>query len=276
MTAGRGTALPRHGRVDCSLCHRGPVTFDVTRREHDGWRITANPLSWGNERPKVLVLGFSKGPTQAGALANHHHDEIAYKDGRQNAYRILERVGLVPPNDRPEEAMGRLIADRNGAFGFGSLVRCTVERWGPYKGKKQSLKGTMQWQGSGGMLDRFAASTLGEEVVARCATRFLADLPTETRLVIMFGMGTGRGYVKECARIIGAVRRRPGWRVDDDVSYGDEEVTFVHVEHFASQGALVPNWLGAVGKDGALKDKDRAAIADMSAAAVRRALASAI
>ena len=198
MTGARGTALPQHGRVDCSLCHRGPVSFDVTRREQDGWRITANPLSWGNERPKVLVLGFSKGPTQAGALASALHNEIAYKGGRSNAYRILERVGLVPPSEGPDEAMGRLIADRNGAFGFGSLVRCTVERWD---------KKARAWKGSGGgMLDRFAATSLGREVVSHCATRFLADLPQETRLVVMFGMGTGRNYVEECARIIGAVR----------------------------------------------------------------------
>jgi hypothetical protein len=216
----------------------------------------------------VLVLGFSKGPTQAGALATTPHNEIAYKKGRPNAYKILARVGLVPPSDQPGEAMGRLIADRNGAFGFGSLIRCTVERWDA-NGK--------EWKGSGGgMLDRFAATPLGRQVVSRCATRFLADLPQETRLVVMFGMGTDRNYVRESARVIGAVRRRPGWRVYDDVSYGDEEVTFVHVEHFASQGALVPNWLGAIGENGALKDTDRAGLADMSAAAVRRALASAI
>lgn len=54
-----GGCLPSHGRVDCSLCHRAPVTFDVTRTEADGWRITANPLAWGSSHPEVLVLGFS-------------------------------------------------------------------------------------------------------------------------------------------------------------------------------------------------------------------------
>jgi hypothetical protein len=50
-------------------------------------------------------------------------------------------------------------------------------------------------------------------------------------------------------------------------------VTFVHVEHFASQGALVPNWLGDVGADGKPKDPKRVRLASLSAAAVRRALA---
>jgi hypothetical protein len=267
MTAISGTALPRHGRVDCTACHAAPVTFDVTRREQDGWRITANPLSWGNERPKVLVLGFSKGPTQAGALASEPHDDIAYKKGRAQAYRILARVGLVPPSERPREAMDRLIADRNGAFAFGSLVRCTVERWD---------SGDNVWKGSGGgMLDRFAATPFGREVVGRCAARFLANLPEETRLVLMFGMGSELNYVGECERAIHAVRRRPGWRRYDDVSYGDDVVTFVHVEHFASQGALIPNWLGDIGADGEPKDPKRVRLASLSAAAVRRALADA-
>ena len=258
-----GAALPLHGRVDCIACHSAPVTFDATRREQDGWRITANPLSWGNNRPKVLVLGFSKGPTQAGALATEPHDEIAYKRGRTQAYRILARVGLVPPSGRPKESMDRLIADRNGAFAFGSLVRCTVERWEATENA---------WKGSGGgMLDRFVATPFGREVVGKCAAQFLADLPDETRLVVMFGMGSKLNYVVECERAIRAIRRRPGWSRHDDVSYGDNAVTFVHVEHFASQGALVPNWLGATGPDGTPKDPDRNRLASLSAAAVRQA-----
>ena len=71
------TALPVHGRVECSICHRGkPFEFDVTRTEEDGWRITNNPRAWGNTTPEVVVLGFSKGPTQAGALSSQPHDQM--------------------------------------------------------------------------------------------------------------------------------------------------------------------------------------------------------
>jgi len=262
-----GVALPLHGRVDCSSCYGKPVSFDVTRREQDDWRITANSCSWGNERPRVLVLGFSKGQTQAGALATDPHDVIAFRGSGnwQNAYKILAHIGLVPPSDQPKEAMGRLIADRNGAFGFGSLVRCAVERWDAKAGV---------WKGSGGgMLDHFAASSLGREVMRGCATRFLADLPKETRLVVMFGMGTGLNYVRECERTIRAVRRRPGWCRHDEVSYGDDAVTFVHVEHFAAQGRYVRDWLGRLDADGDPKDPKRVRLADLSAAAARRAIA---
>lgn len=268
MTGACGTALPQHGRVDCTACFGGAVTFNGTRREQDGWRITSNPLSWGNERPKVLVLGFSKGPLQSGAVGMAEHDEIAFRGAAnwQNAYNILARVGVVPPSDRPAGAMCQLIADRNGSFGFGSLVRCSVER--------RAAKGDAWEASGGGMLDRFASTSLGREVVGRCATRFLADLPEETRLVIMFGMGTDLNYVDACERAIRAARRRPTWRKHDKVSYGDDAVLFVHVEHFASQGRYVRDWLGRMGDDGQPKDPYRNRLASMSAAAVQRATAS--
>jgi len=93
--------LPAHGRVNCTVCHPAPVRFDATLTEEDGWRIRANPLSWGSPTPEILVLGFSKGPTQAGALATLPHNEIAYKGARKQAYQILAHVGVAPPSADP-------------------------------------------------------------------------------------------------------------------------------------------------------------------------------
>lgn len=238
------SCLPAHGRVNCTRCFGGdaPVEFDKTRRmAGDGkWRITANPLAWGSEAPEIVVLGFSKGPTQAGALATAPHDQIAYKGSRTAAGKILAHLGVLP---RPAEgglgkAMDRLISDQQGAFHFGSLVRCTVERHEEGKGG---------WTGSGGgMLDKFVATPFGQEVAGNCAAAFLADLPPRTRLVILFGLGTKLNYVREARRLISSVR--PGdWRDINEVAYTDGKVTFVHVEHFAAQGALIPNWLGETG-----------------------------
>lgn len=93
------------------------------------------------------------------------------------------------------------------------------------------------------MLDKFVATAFGQEVAGNCATIFLASLPASTRLVIMFGLGTKMNYVREARRLIAAAR--PGaWRTVNDVAYTDGRVTFVHVEHFASQGAHLGNWLG--------------------------------
>jgi hypothetical protein len=224
--------------VSCSLCYREPsLLFDVSKRTEGDWRITANPLSWGSTKPEVVVLGFSKGPTQAGALASAPHDEIAYKRSRLNVGRILAHVGLISagPPDALKRRVDRLIADKAGRFHFASLVRCTVER---YDRKSASWKGS-----GGGMLDKFIATPFGASVASNCTATFLRDLPEETRLVVMFGLGTNLNYVASAYELFR--RARPGnWTMINSVAYTDQKITVVHVEHFASQGALIPNWLG--------------------------------
>jgi len=230
--------LPPAGRIACSVCHSVPVVFDETRTERSerDWRITANPLSWGNTRPEVLVLGFSKGPSQAGELRRLPHNDIPYRKGRLQVGKILAHVGLLAPGspDELRRAVELSIADPNGRFGWGSLIRCTVERFDVRKS---------EWVGSGGMIDQFMETQFGQQISSACAIRFLRDLPQETKLIIMFGLGAGGIYVATARRAI--EQGRPGrWRMLNEVAYTDGKVTVVHVEHFASQGANIPNWLG--------------------------------
>lgn len=227
------SSLPEHGRVPCTLCHRGKTyEFDRTITQDGTWRITNNPLAWGSTTPIVVVLGFSKGPTQAGALASQPHSAVPFRSGRTNLAKILHHIGLLAaPNS---ELVDRLIADPTGDFHFGSLIRCTVER----KDEK-----TDEWKGSGGgMLDRFLVTPFGDEVTTNCATQFLGNLPKRTRIVVMLGLGSKGNYVHACRKIW--ERARPGvWHQINDVSYTDGKIVVVHTEHFQSQGALLPNWL---------------------------------
>jgi hypothetical protein len=253
--------LPSHGRVDCTRCFGGQnPTFDSSRRTEGDWRITWNPLTWGSTSPVVVVLGFSKGPTQAGALSSTPHDKIAYKGARKAVGKILAHVGLIEPADPAtlERKVDALIADPEGRFHFGSLVRCTVEAF--------SAKDN-RWTGSGGgMLDRFVATAFGREVASQCSKRFLANLPAATRLVVMFGLGTGGNYVRECKKLFESAI--PGtWRWDEEgVSYTNGNLTVVHVEHFKSQGALIPQWLGE-------KPHSRGRFGERAKVAVARAMA---
>lgn len=253
------SCLPKHGRVGCEACYSGCATrFDETKEERDGWRITSNPLSWGSTEPEVVVLGFSKGPTQSGSLANTPHDEVAYKGSRLNVGRIMAHVGLIPQagSNELKQTVDRLLSDQKGRFHFGSLIRCTVERFDRNNGK---------WTGSGGgMLDKFVATDLGQRVAENCATEFLVNLPSRTKLVVMFGLGTKQNYVREAFKLFERVR--PGrWRWINHVAYSDSIITVVHVEHFASQGALIPNWLGQ-------NQHDRSKLGLMARSAVTAAL----
>jgi len=257
--------LPAHGKVLCTACYRGTTQFDVTRTEGDDWRITCNPLSWGNSQPEILVLGFSKGPTQAGALAHTAHDEIAFKGARAHAYNILAHIGVVPANAEPAQAMHQLIASTTGRFGFGSLIRCTVER--------RDVK-SAEWTGTGGgMLDKFVLTPFGRSVAGTCASSFLGNLPSSVRLVVLYGMGSKGGYIDAAERLIRRARNSAIWRRHNEVAYGDTEVTFVHTEHFRSQGALIPQWLGAKDDNGTVRNPDRARLGQLAAAAAARALA---
>lgn len=254
----RMSCLPKHGRVSCTRCYLDAAPlFDESKRTEGEWRITANPLAWGGTNPEVIVLGFSKGPTQAGDLRSTPHDEIAYKRGRLNVGKILAHIGLIP-TDSPEGLKAHingLIADDSGRFHFASLVRCTVERF-----DQKSLS----WKGSGGgMLDKFVATPFGASVATNCTTSFLGDLPRETKLVVMFGLGSGLKYVEAAYKLF--QHARPGnWRKINQVAYTDGIITVVHVEHFAAQGALVPNWLGQ-------NDNPRSHLGDLAKGAVKGA-----
>ena len=185
----------------------------------------------------MVVLGFSKGPTQAGALENSLHDEIAYKGSRLNVGKIMAHVGLIEslPNDALKMKVDKMISDRKGRFHFGSLIRCTVERFDSKADK---------WKGSGGgMLDKFVATRFGQTVANNCTSEYLVGLPPSTKLVLMLGLGTKQNYVKESYKLYAQARPNV-WRWINDVAYTDDKITVVHVEHFASQGALIPNWLG--------------------------------
>jgi hypothetical protein len=252
--------LPQHGRINCTRCFSncaGTPEFDKTKRTEDNWRITMNPLAWGNAAPDVIVLGFSKGPTQAGALATAEHDQVAYKRSRGNVGKILKHIGLLHQltGENLGQTVSRLITDRNGRFHFGSLLRCTVER-----------QDSGVWKGSGGgMLNKFVATQLGREVASNCVTQFLKDLPTKTKLIVMFGMGTKLNYVRESFDLYQKARGGT-WRWINEVAYTDGKVTVVHVEHFASQGNLIPRWIGE-------QVHDRAQYGQMAVNAVAAAIA---
>jgi hypothetical protein len=153
--------------------------------------------------------------------------------------KILSHVGLLP-HASPSELktmVERAIADTDGRFGWGSLIRCTVERFDDKKCK---------WVATSRMIDQFMASSFGQQISTACATRFLRELPPQTKLIIMFGLGARGSYVSTARRAMEMAR--PGaWRTVNDVAYTDGKITVVHVEHFKAQGAHLLNWLGQNG-----------------------------
>ncbi|MEH6790634.1 hypothetical protein [Parasphingorhabdus sp.] len=225
--------LPKHGRLDCTRCFgEKSCDFDKTAETSGDWRIVNNPLAWGNQKAEIAVLGFSKGPNQRGALATKSVDEVAFERGRTPLAKILHHIRLIERPDR--DLVDSSIEDVNSRFHFGSLVRCSVERYDTSTG---------EWTGTGaGMLDRFVKKEFGHRVVGNCIEQHLGNLPMETKLVILLGMGSKGNYIRSCKE---AFRNALGgnWEQHNEVAYSDGNRMFVHTEHFKSQGALLPNWL---------------------------------
>jgi hypothetical protein len=259
--------LPVHGRIACDICHAAASQFDTVAAGTPDWRIRANPLSWGSAQPEVLVLGFSKGPTQAGALERTEHDLVAFKGQRVWVGRILARLGVIPPL-ADTAAMTRvvddMISDRAGRFAFGSLVRCTVERF----------DGTV-WKGTGGdMLGGFVSNDFGRRIAGNCARRHLGRLPVPTRLVVLMGTGSKGNYVDAAEMLVREARGAPtSWRRINAVAYGDDATTFVHTVHFAAQGRLRGDWFGQTRADGSPPDATAVEWARLAAEAAAQALA---
>lgn len=241
--------LPSHGRIQCNLCHGNPVEFDRTVSQQEEWRITANPLAWGNEEPEVIVLGFSKGPNALGALATKAHNDIPYAGQRLAVGKILAHIGLISSGtpDKLRSSVDHAIANTSGRFAWGSLIRCTVER-----------REGHSWKGSGGgMLDKFVATPFGQKIAGNCVKRHLGSLPERTKLVVLFGLGTKLGYVKAARRLIQLGGTSGEMRTVNEVAYRSASVTFVHVEHFASQGRLIPDWLGVSDSSSRISERSR-------------------
>lgn len=254
------SALPEHGRSDCALCFGAGERprFGRSMVGEASWRLTHSPLAWGNTTPEVVVLGFSKGPTQAGAMDNVAHNEIPYKGGRLAVGKILAHVGLLPklPDEALKAEVAKAISDQSGRFHFGSMIRCTVERNDPRKG----------WTGTGGnMLDEFVATPFGKRIASNCVNRHMANLPEKTKLVVLFGMGKEFNYVNECFKLFKNVRGGH-WTRPTPISYTDGTITVVHVEHFKSMGNLLPWWLGE-------KPHPRGKLGQLAKECVQRALA---
>lgn len=250
--------LPNHGCIDCKKCFPQDISrTEVAIHEKDGWRITNNPMAWGGNNPEIVVLGFSKGPTQMSAIKGAFED-IPFKSHRSKIGKIFAHIGLVPR--QPDNAsytrlVNSLIRDKDGRMHFGSLLRCSVEKYDTKKGS---------WISSGSGMLEFPKSTLGQEVSRNCMSTYLSALPSATKLVVLFGLGSKNRYVDLCFDLFKVAR--PGrWKKINAVAYTDDKITVVHVDHFAVQGAHLPNWLGE-------NDHSRARFGEQAKLAVQLAL----
>jgi hypothetical protein len=176
----------------------------------------------------VLVLGFSKGFTQADASRAGCFEDIPFKGMRPRLTEVLLTLGALGPGERVDEKM--VASERDIAFG--SLVRCSLSR---RNSKTERLECT------GPIMPKSFVEEVAP-VVRRCVETYLSDLPPSIRLVVM--LGTGDPYIAGCRKLIRSIYRE---RFSDinDVAYRTGDVTWVHVSHPSGLNGHHPAWMAS-------------------------------
>ena len=173
--------LPQHGKIECSTCY-GPAEKEAF--PHELWKMRNDPGAWGGSNPEWLVLGFSKGSTQADYYDNGSFEAVAFAGMRPRLERILKHLGALSAG----ESLDAAVANPAGNVAFGSLIRCSVAR--------QDESG--KYQCSGPLIKKSFREI--PQVISACTNRFLKELPDSVRTVVM--LGNDSGYIKQCHSLI--------------------------------------------------------------------------
>jgi hypothetical protein len=220
----------KHGCNDCRACFgdRKPIWHSPDRKPYEvknhRWLLRANPAYWGSAEPEILVLGFSKGSEQNKLIDRHlsarsrvRFEDIPFNDDRRrmrsNLRKLLMAMGLLSQ----EASVDALFTPTETAFGFASLIRCSVEYAKPNSD-------VYAMQGS-----QITKNTLKRRpgFVEACITRHLSELPDSIKLVVVLGATTD--YVADVMEIMRGVPEFP----DEACSYAYRvgETPVVHVPH---------------------------------------------
>jgi hypothetical protein len=181
--------LPVYGIIRCRARFSNSHSDVVV--PHPDWRMVNDPGAWGGSNPDFLVLGFSKGATQAGIYRTERFEDIAFAGMRPRLTQALQAMGVLSE----QETSDQKIANPGSNIAFGSLIRCSVSR----RDKKASAKsGTNVYACTGSLISKsFSEIT---DIIRICASTYLKSLPDSVRIV--FFLGNTDSYVKSCQRLI--------------------------------------------------------------------------
>lgn len=230
-----GGGLPKHGRLACTKCFAGQAEWGRTSQNHGGWVLENNPMAWGSQNPRVLVLGFSKGTRQCESLLTRCHDSVPFSGFRVKLTSALQVLGLLGVHENIDDHINESDPD----WAFGSVVRCSVAKIDPDTGKPEK---------SGDVIAASAKRGESEDWIGRCMEQFLGRLPPRLETVVL--LSNDDSYVDACFDRI--QRLHPRTRRMNDVAYGDGRVTWVHIVHVGGPGINhITSWLtGASNKQG--------------------------
>jgi hypothetical protein len=221
--------LPQHGKIQCRKCF--DVSTSAITQPHPLWRIVNDPGAWGSATPDYLVLGFSKGATQAGIYQDGDFEEIAFAGMRPRLSQALQAVGVLPRQVSVDEK----IRDPNSDIAFGSLIRCSVSR----KDEAASAGLAKDVYACTGRLISKSFSEI-PNVVKNCANKYLNALPSSIRAVLF--LGNTDAYVKNCQRVVRDLFPNDFRRLNSMAVEANGRL-WVHLAHPSGLNGHFNNWL---------------------------------
>lgn len=201
--------LPDHGRIACRQCFSSQDDIQMIGR----WQMVNDPGAWGSTNPTVLILGFSKGFTQASAYKAGCFEDIPFKGMRTRLTEALRLLGILKQSDTVDQKM---VANER-QLAFGSLVRCSLSR--------MSDKGRLECTGQ--VMPK-AFKEDAASAVRRCADAFLSGLPEALRLVLL--LGTTDSYVEGCRNIVRSIYQERFTNINA-ISYRTAQIIWTHISH---------------------------------------------
>ena len=210
--------LPAHGKISCRQCFSS--AHEKVCAPNADWRIVNDPGAWGGgENPDYLVLGFSKGATQANIYEKGVFEDVAFAKMRPRLTQALQAVGVLPANETADEK----IANPNSNIAFGSLIRCSVSRYD----KKESAKKESRIYACTGQLITKSFSEI-PEIVSNCTKKFMVNLPNSIKTVIF--LSNSDAYVLGCQNILRTLFPKDFRLINPMSSFADGR-GWVHVAH---------------------------------------------
>jgi len=221
--------LPKHGKINCRKCYKN--ISGSKRKPHKYWQMTNDPGASGSREPEYLVLGFSKGSTQADLYKTGKLEDVAFAGMRERLTKALQVIGVLGKN----ESVTEKIMNPKGNFAFGSLIRCSVAR---FDSKASQAKGKPVYSCTGSLIQKSFKEI--PHIIENCSTKFLTSLPYSVKAV--FFLGNSDGYVKSCQKLIESKFPEDFKRINAMAVKADNRL-WIHLAHPSGLNGHFNTWL---------------------------------
>ena len=223
--------FPKHGRIDCRVCFENDTNLAPL---HNDWKMVNDPGAWGgSENPEYLVLGFSKGATQANYYNKGSFEDVAFKGMRPRLTEALRAVGVLSKT----EIIDTKINDSKSNIAFGSLIRCSVSRL-DIKASQQKNKEVYSCTGP---LIKKSFKEI-PDVISSCTDKFLSHLPKSIKVVFL--LGNDNGYVKSCRELLKRKFHGDLKEINSMAVTADNRI-WVHLAHPSGMNGHFNKWLNS-------------------------------